>query len=412
MTRLTDLEDDVYRCMRCGACQRVCPTFISSGLEPALARGRVRLIRELMAGKLSMSTKLNDYINACLGCRSCTDNCPSQVPTYKIVLAYKEAYASVKGLPLVYRVALQHVLKYPANLARIMHGLGVSRQLGVNNWLPKGLKAKENIIPPLPEKTFKEQWPAMQKSSQYKKVGLFLSCLDDLLFPRVPHAVIKLLNHFGYEVIIPEKLVCCGGPHIAYGDVETARKLAWQNIMAFADQDVDLIVTDCATCGSTWQSYPALFAGEPGQHQAQALASKVVDINRFIVQNINWQTGLKNVPQVITYHQPCHLSRYQLVNDEPLALLQAVAGDGYKEMADYDSCCGGAGTFNFTHYDLSMRILNRKINSIVSTGASIVATSCPACRIQLLHGIKKRHLKVSVRHPVELLAQAHGIINY
>ncbi|CAA7601955.1 Cysteine-rich domain protein [Acididesulfobacillus acetoxydans] len=77
-------------------------------------------------------------------------------------------------------------------------------------------------------------------------------------------------------------------------------------------------------------------------------------------------------------------------------------------MAEADRCCGGGGTFNIFHYQLSMKILDRKIENVRKTGVSIVATSCPACRIQLAHGLKRHGLALKVLHPVELLAESYG----
>jgi len=227
--------------------------------------------------------------------------------------------------------------------------------------------------------------------------------MDNNVYPQVIIAAINILEKLGYEVVIPTKVVCCGAAHDNYGDLENARKLAWQNIEAFSDTGVDVILTDCASCGSTMQSYGELFRGKSEEAKAFSFVSKVMDINQFLSDKLPSVSEMTQT--TVTYHDPCHLVRYQNVRTAPRRVL-ASAGVIFKEMAEADRCCGGGGTFNIFHYDISMQILDRKIENVKQTGASILATSCPACRIQLEHGIKRHGLTIEVLHPIELLEKS------
>lgn len=403
MKPLHELSEELYRCIRCGSCTAVCPVYTVEKREMSVARGRIRLVREYLEGNLELTSKMRNYLDLCLGCRACVISCPPQVPTDKIIRTARAHFAINKGQPLVRHILLQNVLVKPKRFTMVLDSLKLARRTGVTRLLPKVLKTKEDILPPLPKHSFREILKGLQLKKSGKKVGFYLSCMDNNVYPQVIIAAINILEKLGYEVVIPTKVVCCGAAHDNYGDVENARKLAWQNIEAFSDSGVDVILTDCASCGSTMQSYVELFQGKSEEAEAISFVSKVMDINQFLSDKL--PTISEMTQTTVTYHDPCHLVRYQNVREAPRKVL-ASAGVNFKEMAEADRCCGGGGTFNIFHYDVSMKILDRKIENVKQTGASILATSCPACRIQLEHGIKRHGLTIEVLHPIELLEKS------
>jgi glycolate oxidase iron-sulfur subunit len=107
---------------------------------------------------------------------------------------------------------------------------------------------------------------------------------------------------------------------------------------------------------------------------------------------------------VVTYHDPCHASRGQKLVAEPRKLLRSLPGIEYRELPEADWCCGGAGSYALSHYDLSRKVLDRKIDNVEKTGAALLLTSCPACIIHLAYGIRLRGLPIRVCHISELLA--------
>ena len=109
----------------------------------------------------------------------------------------------------------------------------------------------------------------------------------------------------------------------------------------------------------------------------------------------------------VTYHDPCHLRRGQGIFSEPRSLLTMVPGVELIEMVDSDRCCGGAGTFSYTHHDLSRKVGARKIGRIRDTEAEYVATPCPSCKMQLDDLIAHEGLSVRTIHPVEVLDAAY-----
>ena len=111
-----------------------------------------------------------------------------------------------------------------------------------------------------------------------------------------------------------------------------------------------------------------------------------------------------------TYHIPCHLGR-GLGGGEALSrLLRAVPGVEVVPADDPGSCCGGAGDYLFRHPALSHQILARKIDSIAATGATVVATACPGCRLQLLYGLRRHRVRAEVVYPQELLLRSYQAV--
>jgi len=225
--------------------------------------------------------------------------------------------------------------------------------------------------------------------------------MTNLVGAEIGTRIVEVLEKHDCQVTIVTDVRCCGAPHRTYGDLETAKRLATYNIKAINAEGVDAIIVDCATCGSTLKGYVDLVEG------AKSFAKKVYDISEFLTEITGIKPGNKKVPNVVTYHDSCHMGRGQGLGEPPRAILRAIPGLIFIEMNEADRCCGGAGSFGINHYDLSMQILNRKIENIKDTGAQIVATGCPACKMQLQHGIERNGLQIRIKHPIELLAETY-----
>ena len=216
-----------------------------------------------------------------------------------------------------------------------------------------------------------------------------------MINPDLGKAVIRVLEQHDCEVLIPTEVQCCGMAHIGYGDLETARELAKNNMKWLMETKADFIVTDCATCGATLKEYNELVPG------SEAFTAKVFDISEFLVDKVGLRVGEKPVEGIVTYHDSCHLNRAQKVNSAPRAILKAIPGLTFKEMPEADRCCGGAGTFNMRHYDVSMKILDRKIKNVKSVSPTMVAVGCPGCSMQIAYGLERNGVDIPVIHPVE-----------
>jgi len=220
-----------------------------------------------------------------------------------------------------------------------------------------------------------------------------------------------VLKYFNTQVFIPFNQGCCGIPAIASGDLETFETLVKTNVSFFAKEKFDYLVTACATCSSTIiKLWPTLLKHKDKNllKQIEALAEKTVDISWLMEKRFDLASAIsksEGKKKVITYHDPCHLKKSLGVFNEPRQVIQA-SGHELKEMAESDTCCGMGGSFNLQYYEISSRIGFKKAKNIIDTGCSIVATSCPACMMQISDMLAREHQPISVRHPVEIFAKA------
>ena len=408
--------DTLFRCMRCGFCLSVCPTYRESAMEPAAPRGRVALIKALAEGKLPVTENLTRYIYGCLECLACTAMCPSGVRVDELVGAAKERINKEYPPSYLSKFILEDVLASPRKLDHWLMPLRVYQRLGLQP-LGRSLggifserwRGLNDLLPPLPlhplTDEIREVVPA--KGETKRRVGFFLACIQNMVLTDTSKATINVLRENHCDIVVPKGLKCCGMPYRGYGEIEMAREMARHNIEAFEAAGVEIIVTDCATCGSFTKEYGSLLKDdEKYSERAQAFSRKVQDITQFLTSAIELKPPAEWVIRV-TYHDPCHLLRGQKVAQEPRRVLSLIPGLKLVEMKEADWCCGGAGSYNLTHYDLSMRILDRKMANIKATGASFVATGCPGCQLQLRLGVKRARLLSEVLHPVQLLAQAY-----
>lgn len=408
--KLEELYYKTDRCVRCGRCTTVCPTYNVTKRESMLARGRVRLVREYVEEKLELSSILKLYNNLCLGCNACSDVCPVHIPVAELVDAMKEEIIRTEGMSLTDSLLLKRVLSSPQSFRRVIRLVSANRRLGIAKILPQILKNKENIIPEIPSKSFQELYMVAktQKESSGKKykVGYFVGCLTNALYPSLVFDIIKVLENHDCEVVIPNGTVCCGLPQQSSGAYQKGLSLAKKNINAFMNEQVDYIVTDCGTCGHALKDYNQ-YLWESGEEQewSQDFSGRIRDINEFLVDVAGLKVGPKPIKASVTYHDSCHLNRNQKVTSQPREILKSIPGVEFKEMPEANWCCGAAGSYSFKHHDLSLKILKRKIENIESTGAQYVTAGCPACMMQIDYGKREFSQSYDVLHPVQILAQ-------
>jgi glycolate oxidase iron-sulfur subunit len=244
------------------------------------------------------------------------------------------------------------------------------------------------------------------------KVALFTGCVIDKVFPRIGHAVLRTLEHHGVGVLIPAEVGCCGIPALSSGDTGTFNQLVRHNLKGLAAQDFDALVTACATCTSTIKKLWPTLAEElaPEEHErVKALAAKTMDISQFLVEKLGLKASEEakiSQKPLITYHDPCHLKKSLGIAAQPRTVLQANPAYRFKEMQEADKCCGCGGSFNLQYYDLSSAIGKHKRDTIAASGASVVATSCPACMLQIADMLSQAGDRIEVKHAIEVYAES------
>lgn len=411
-------QAEYHNCIRCGLCLADCPTYREYLKETASPRGRVALARKGLEGELELSSNLIEQMYGCFACMACNDLCPVGIRPAELALSMRhvqEQLRPARWKQILFKGLMSNAgrLELATLPLRLYEKLGIRRLvylLGLNRLLPGRIRDLEAMLPRLPQRPLRRILPEVTKarSKESYRVGFFLGCAQSLLFADQSAATLRVLARNGCTVITPKEIECCGMPARGYGRVDLVENHARHNIAVFERYNVDVIVADCATCGSMLKEYgPLLSQDSKWAARAEAFRSKVRDISEFLAE-IPLFKPAKRIDMKVTYHDPCHLRRGQRVWKEPRQLLSLIDGLELVELKDSDSCCGSAGSQLITHYDTSWKVLGRKIDSVAHTEARIVASGCPGCRMQLNTGLRRRGLSARVVHPVTLLDEAYG----
>lgn len=425
-------------CIRCGRCLPVCPTYQQTTLETYSPRGRLSLLRAVEDGKLDLADPgVEEHLYHCLDCRACNIVCPVSIPIGELIVEGRAAVEAKHPRHWLIRFALNYALTSPRRIewfawpVRLAQRLKLD-QLGVAlmGWVPKlgpVLKDLVQMAPALPKPLWGElrkppgsshgveQWADENKTSEVSgsryRVGYFLGCVMNVAFGDASRATVKLLAKFGCETITPRDQMCCGTPQDDQGLKDVARKMAKRNIEAFERLgNLDAIVSDCAACSGFLKEYAHVFRDDAEwAERANRFASKVRDITEWLDQIMPQDIGPTQVgaPTSITYHEPCHLANVQGVRRQPRAVLARLKQSGVEmcELADATRCCGSAGIYNMTHPALSKELLDRKMADVAATGADVVVSANPGCLLQLEWGAKRTGLDVKVKHVTQVVLE-------
>jgi L-lactate dehydrogenase complex protein LldE len=235
------------------------------------------------------------------------------------------------------------------------------------------------------------------------RVGLFVTCLIDLMRPSIGFAAVKLLEDAGCKVIVPEQ-TCCGQPAYNSGDRASAKAIARQTMRAFAS--CDYVVAPSGSCaGQLAKHYPEIFEDEPdAAREAQAFAAKTRELVSFLVDTLGVIRVNARYDGVATYHDACSGLRELGVRDQPRKLLATVEGLRLVELEDADICCGFGGTFAVKYGELSDAIVAKKAARIVATGADTLIAGDLGCLMNMSGKLQRDGARVKARHVAEILA--------
>ncbi|MBU1053498.1 MAG: (Fe-S)-binding protein [Proteobacteria bacterium] len=427
MIRLARLMEELDKmlavCMRCGTCQAVCPLFSVTRKESDVARGKLAILNGLLNNMFENPDGVFEHLNRCLLCGSCAANCPSGVKVLDIFIKARAILTAFMGLSTGKKLILRKMLSNPKTFDRLLE-FGTKFQgfftktasdiVGTSCSRVSSPALKQRHFVPLAPVPFHRSTPSVNTfpGRSGMKIAYFTGCLIDKFFPNVAQAAMDVFSFHEVGVFMPQGQGCCGIPAISAGDTKSFEKLLLYNINQFEPFDFDYLITSCATCTATIKNIWPLMARESLGNdiikKVEIISKKVLDINQFIVSKI----GIKKEKyenagdsKIITYHDPCHLKKSLGVFEEPRKVIKANSHYTFKEMPEADWCCGMGGSFNIEHYDISTVIGERKRNNIKASGCSIVATSCPACMIQISDMLSKSKDRIEVKHTIEVYAE-------
>jgi Fe-S oxidoreductase len=401
----------VEMCSGMGECRKkldgtMCPSYMGTLDEEHSTRGRANALRNVISGLVPKSEftgkRLHDVMDLCLECKACKAECPSNVDMAKLKYEFLDHYHRANGLPLRNRIfgGIANLSRLGSALAPVSNWLAGS---SINRWLME-LIAGIDRRRPLPEfarETFGDWFRDHKSEGDGSKgqVVLFDDTFNNYNTPHVAIAAVRFLERAGYGVILVDKK-CCGRPMISKGMLSQAKENAAWNIdrlAPYAQKGTPIVGLEPSCLLTMRDEYPEFVQTEA----AKSVAMNSFLLEEFVMREVNagrLEFNSTGKGKKVLLHGHCH--QKALVGTAPtVAMLKAA---GY-EVSEVDSgCCGMAGSFGFEkeHYDLSVKIGNRRLAPAVKTAGNEVEVVAPgiSCRQQIEH-LATREAK----HPVELL---------
>nr|MBL0714485.1 anaerobic glycerol-3-phosphate dehydrogenase subunit C [Desulfobacterales bacterium] len=396
---------EIEMCHGCSKCTtvttatRMCPIFKFTRREAASPKAKANVLRALISGRIdsrSLYTQaFQTVMDHCVNCGSCHLECPSNVNIPKMALEARARYARRFGVPLG-----EHVAGHIERVGRWTHRL--SPVVGRLQSLPlakrtlektMGFAARRRPVTFAPRSLFDRR--AHTNGRGRRKVLYFAGCYAGYIRPEIGEAAIRLLNHLGLQVLLPEQH-CCGLPLLSKGLADAARYKVqtnlkrWHHLMEAADA----VVVTCSSCGYALKEEWGYLARGP---QVAAVRAKTMHISQMVMA-AGEGLRLTTQPLRLAYHYPCHLKLQSDPNCsvDMLSMLPAVRVTPLKT-----HCCGMAGSWGMkaANFELSRNIGSDLTCQLNTSGADCGVTDCPTCRLQM-----EQFSRLPVRHPVEIVA--------
>ncbi|MDF2094966.1 glycolate oxidase subunit GlcF [Aquibaculum arenosum] len=406
---VAESEKILRTCVHCGFCTATCPTYVLLGDELDSPRGRIYLIKEMLEQDRPATAQTVKHIDRCLSCLSCMTTCPSGVHYMHLVdharTRIEETY--VRPWPeRMLRGLLAEVLPHPGRFRLALLGAQIGRLFAA--LLPGRLRTLLDMAPkhlPSPSPVDKPQIFAAQ-GPRRARVALLNGCAQQVLSPEINEATIRLLTRHGVEVVVSEGAGCCGALVHHMGKEKPAHAAAKANIAAWdrtrRDGGLDAVIINASGCGTTVKDYGFMLREDADwADKATEISAMTKDISEFMVE-LGLREPRRATGQTIAYHAACSLQHGQKVRSQPKILLQA-AGFAVREPFDAHLCCGSAGTYNLLQPELARQLRERKLETLMDTGAVAVASGNIGCLTQLAE-----EAGLPTVHTVSLLDWATG----
>jgi glycolate oxidase iron-sulfur subunit len=384
----------------------VCPVFQATGRESLSARGRLHLLEHLDPAQASAAYA--EILSQCLLCGACSSVCARGLNPPARFLAGRERLEKSAGSQVLLRAITRKALANPALLATIT---GLGRALLDRLPADSGLRLRLGLppegpplSPALPETAGKKAAPPASA------LAFFPGCYATHLHREIGAATERIAAAFtGNPPLRPKQQCCCGLAAENGGDPGTARRLAKQNILAFAENTLP-ILTSCASCYSQLRRYPQLFADDQKwREKAEAFADRLLEFSTFVAQAMQadptFRFAAPAMPRTVFYHDPCHLRFPAGITTPAREILRAIPGLRLAELPNGPQCCGQGGLFHLAQPELAATIRNRLLNQLAQATPDLVTTTCSGCLIHIQQGVGHGPAQPEVRHLAILLAE-------
>ncbi len=381
-------EDLLLKCVKCGLCKSVCPSYY--GEEGSFARGRLALAEMVTKGEIPLSEEVKKYWDECAMCRRCEWICPNDVHYKEIFVRAREKQEEEVGRDFVSKAGLKSLefmqSSFGRKVVKAVGKLGFLLPSEVKTPLPNG---SVKFMPKPDGKPFNLRGKTFKAKEEKGKLLFFTGCMIDVFYGKTGESVVKLMNSLGYTVVVPEDIKCCGAPHLYHGNREAFERLRDHNLKEIDRYEFDAIVVACPTCGGA-------LIEDYGRDW------KVYDFAEIVSKE---RINFKAEGERISFHVPCHSYSAMRVDPEVFySVMERVREAKVVRAEKAQSCCGFAGLWSIKNPKLSERVQREKVEDFKRTGADIVLTTCPGCVLQLRDGMKKFKSEQKVLHLADYLA--------
>ena len=238
------------------------------------------------------------------------------------------------------------------------------------------------------------------------KVALFVTCLNDTLYPKTGKATVRLLRRLGVEVDFPKAQTCCGQMHVNSGYVPEAIPAVRAFVDAFAGYDA--VVTPSGSCAASVRHQHPIVAERAGDttlvREVAALGPRVYELSEFLVDVLGVVDVGAYFPHRVTMHPTCHSTRLLGVGDRPEKLLAAVRGITMVDLPEATECCGFGGTFSLKNPDVSVAMGADKARHVRESGAEVLVAGDNSCLMHIEGLLTRQRAGIRVMHLAEILA--------
>lgn len=402
-------NDILRKCVHCGFCTATCPTYVLLGDELDSPRGRIYLMKEMLEQGGAPDARVVKHVDRCLTCLSCTTTCPSGVDYMHLVdhsRAHIEKHFSRPLADKLLRKLLALVVPNPTIFRLSLMGAKLAAPL--KGLMPGRLKGMVAMAPAKIPSSSPGDAPQVfaAEGERKKRVALMTGCAQQVLWPSINEATVRLLTRHGCEVVVASGAACCGALVHHLGEEEAAHAAARRNVAAWmkeVDGDgLDAIVINASGCGTTVKDYGFLLKEEePWAEKAAKISALTKDITEVMQELGLAEITLKEKPRLV-YHSACSMQHGQKLTTGPKILLNA-AGFEVRSPAEGHLCCGSAGTYNLLQPEIADRLKDRKVAHLEAQEADIIVAGNIGCMVQIAGATD-----LPVIHTAELLDWATG----
>lgn len=394
MQKMIEIPLDLaQKCVKCGLCKSVCPTYPYIEEEAGFARGRLALAEMVVKGELPLSSEIAKQWDQCAMCRRCEWICPNNVEYKEILVKARDLQREVAGQGVVKTLGLKALdflqSKPGRSIVKLAGKLMEPLPFGeIKTPFPTGAV---KFMPKPTAKAFGLRGKVFKAEEEKGRLLFFTGCMIDAFYGKTGENVIKLMNKAGYTVVVPEDIKCCGAPHYYSGNTPAFEKLREHNLKEMEKYEFDAVVVACPTCGGALQ-------------EDYGLKKPVYDFAQIVFKS---PLKFRGSGKKLTFHVPCHSYSAMKVEDRVFyGVMERIEGDQVRKAEKDKSCCGFAGLFSVANPKMSDQIQKEKIQDLKKTQAQVVLTTCPGCVLNIRDGVKKHQTGQEVMHLADYLAES------